>query len=249
MQDASSMGQQAVDEAILSRRSVRAFKATPVARTDIEDVLRVAGRAPSGSNSQPWQVYVLTGAARDGLSRALLEVYDDPVRRERETEEYAYYPTRWVSPFLERRRKVGWDMYTLLGLTREDKAGMHAQLGRNFAFFDAPVALMFTMDRSMELGSWLDFGMFLQNIMIAARGRGIDTCPQAAFTRYHRIIRAYLNLPEQERFVCGMSMGYADPDAIVNSLIVEREPLERYATFIDQEPSTIPHAAVARRIS
>src|SRR3546814_5330500 len=132
MQDWSIMGQRAVDEAILARRSVRAFKATPVGRTDIEDVLRVAGRAPSGSNSQPWQVYVLTGAARDGLSRALLEVYDDPVRRERETEEYAYYPTRWVSPFLERRRKVGWDMYTR---SEEHTSELQSLMRNSYAVF------------------------------------------------------------------------------------------------------------------
>jgi len=138
----------------------------------------------------------------------------------------------------ERRRKVGWNLYNSLGITRENKAGMHAQLGRNFTFFDAPVALMFTMDRAMALGSWLDMGMFLQNIMVAARGRNIDTCPQAAFTPYHHIIRAYLNLPAREQFVCGMSMGYANPDAVVNSLVVEREPLKNYAVFMDCAPST-----------
>jgi len=242
MQNLSHPERNAVDEAICSRRSVRAFQATPVSRGEIEAVLRVAGRAPSGSNSQPWKVYVLTGAAREGLARALLEVYNDPDARE--TAEYTYYPTQWVSPFLERRRKVGWDLYTLLGIAREDKAGMHAQLGRNFAFFDAPVALMFTMDRAMALGSWLDVGMFLQNIMVAARGRGMDTCPQAAFTPYHRIIRAYLNLPAREQFVCGMSMGYADPDAIVNTLVVEREPLERYATFMEQAPNAATNGCI-----
>ncbi|MBV7483206.1 nitroreductase [Bordetella sp. BOR01] len=241
MQDSASLRCEMVDEVITSRRSVRAFRSTPVARTDIEAVLRVAGRAPSGSNIQPWRVYVLAGAARDGLSRALLDVYNDPVRRDSETEEYAYYPTQWISPFVERRRKVGWDLYGLLGLTREDKAGMHEQLGRNFSFFGAPVALMFTMDRTMELGSWLDYGMFLQNIMIAARGRGIDTCPQAAFARYHRVIRAYLGMPDRERFVCGMSMGYADTGDVVNSLVVDRAPLDHYTVFMNDEPARAKH--------
>ncbi len=229
-----SRRQEIVDEAITSRRSVRAFLKTPVARADIEAILDVARWAPSGSNSQPWGVYVLTGAARDGLARTLLDVYNDPRRSAQEVEEYAYYPQTWVSPFQDRRRKVGWDLYSLLGLTREDKAGMHAQLGRNFSFFDAPVALMFTVDRGMELGSWLDFGMFLQNIMVAAKGRGIDTCPQAAFTKFHRIIRDYLHMPDNQQFVCGMSMGYADTAHVANTLVTEREPVEQFVVFRDK---------------
>jgi nitroreductase len=229
----SSQQQEAVDAAITSRRSIRAFLDKPVQQTDIERILEVAARAPSGTNTQPWKVYVLTGQARVALSDAILAVHMRPELSRQHTEEYAYYPREWVSPFIDRRRKVGWDLYSLLGLTREDKAGMAAQHARNFRFFDAPVGLIFTIDRIMEQGSWLDYGMFLQNIMVAARGRGLDTCPQAAFTQYHRIIAEQLKLPSNERVVCGMALGWADPEKIENSLITEREPLSTFVHFVN----------------
>ena len=223
----------AVDRAILTRRSVRAYLDRAVDRQTIEDILRVASRAPSGTNTQPWQVHVLTGQSRQALVDQLLAAYDDPASDQKHTEEYAYYPRKWRSPYLERRRKVGWDLYGLLGLRREDKAGMHAQHARNYAFFGAPVGLMFTIDRDLEQGSWLDYGMFLQNVMVAARGRGLDTCPQAAFTPFHDIIEKHLNLPASQMLVCGMSLGYVDPEATVNKLVTEREPLEQFVRFLD----------------
>jgi len=225
--------QQAVDAAITSRRSMRAFLPTPVAREDIEAILNVAARAPSGTNTQPWRVYVLTGERKTQLSEAILAAYLDPQEAARHTEEYNYYPREWKSPFIERRRKVGWDLYALLGLTRDNKAGMAAQHGRNYRFFDAPVGLVFTIDRVMEQGSWLDYGMFLQNIMVAARGRGLDTCPQAAFTQFHRIIAGQLQLPDNEMVVCGMALGFADPDKIENTLITEREAVSGFTHFVD----------------
>jgi nitroreductase len=227
-----SANQQIVDQAIASRRSVRAFLPTPVAREDIESILQVAARAPSGTNTQPWKVYVLTGAMKERLSAEILAAYADPARAAEHVQEYRYYPEKWVSPYLDRRRKVGWDLYALLGLARDNKAGMHAQHGRNFRFFDAPVGMIFTIDRVMEQGSWLDYGMFLQNIMVAARGRGLDTCPQAAFTHYHRIIGDLLQLPSSEMVVCGMALGHADPDKIENSLVTEREPVYLFAKFL-----------------
>jgi nitroreductase len=223
----------AVDAAITSRRSIRAFLPTPVPRATIEALLQVAARAPSGTNTQPWRVYVLTGAARDTLSARLCAAYDDPAERARHVEEYAYYPTEWVSPYIDRRRKVGWDLYGLLGIAKSDKAGMHAQHRRNYEFFGAPVGLMFTMDRVMRQGSWLDFGMFLQNIMVAARGRGLDTCPQAAFTQFHRIITEHVGAAPEEQLVCGMSLGHADPAAVENTLVTEREPVERFTRFLE----------------
>lgn len=229
----STPDQQAVDAAITSRRSIRAFLPTPVAREDIEKILDVAARAPSGTNTQPWKVYVLTGEKKRELTARILAVHADPEQARLHKEEYAYYPSVWQSPYIDRRRKVGWDLYQLLGLTREDKAGMAAQHGRNYAFFDAPVGMMFTIDRVMEQGSWLDYGMFLQNIMVAARGRGLDTCPQAAFTQYHTIIRAVLDLPDNEMVVCGMSLGYADHNKIENTLVTEREPLANFVKFVD----------------
>jgi nitroreductase len=221
----------AVDEAMLSRRSIRAFLPTPVPRAVIEDILRVAARAPSGTNTQPWKVHVLTGAARQRLSGRIRAAHDDAAERARHSEEYAYYPTEWRSPYVDRRRKVGWDLYSLLDIGKADKQRMHEQHGRNYAFFDAPVGLIFTIDRVLRQGSWLDYGMFLQNVMVAARARGLDTCPQAAFTQFHRLIAEELQLPAQEMVVCGMSLGHADPQAVENSLRTEREPVEGFARF------------------
>jgi len=224
---------QAVDDAITSRHSIRAYLSTPVPRETIEDILRVSARAPSGTNTQPWKVHVLTGAAKQRLSTAIRAAFDDPEERAKHSEEYAYYPTQWASPYIDRRRKVGWDLYGLLGIGKTDKARMHEQHGRNYAFFDAPVGLIFTIDRVMQQGSWLDYGMFLQNIMVAARARGLDTCPQAAFTQFHRIIEAQLGLAADEMVVCGMSLGHADSAAIENTLITEREPVEGFTRFHD----------------
>jgi nitroreductase len=229
----SNEQQRAVDAAITTRRSIRAFLPTPVAREDVGAILEVAARAPSGTNTQPWRVHVLTGAAKERLSDRILAAYADPAQNREHVEEYAYYPREWVSPFVDRRRKVGWDLYALLGLTRDNKAGMAAQHGRNYRFFDAPVGMIFTIDRIMEQGSWLDYGMFLQNIMVAARGRGLDTCPQAAFTQFHRIISDELGLPENEMVVCGMALGFADLDKVENTLVTDREPVSTFARFLD----------------
>jgi nitroreductase len=222
----------AVDAAITSRRSVRAFLPTPVPRATVEDILRVAARAPSGTNIQPWKVTVLTGAPLQRLSDAILAVHNDPAQAAEQREEYAYYPRQWASPYIDRRRKIGWDLYSLLGIGKADKERMHAQHGRNYAFFDAPVGLIFTIDRILEQGSWLDYGMFLQNIMVAARGRGLDTCPQAAFTPFHRVIARELALPETEMLVCGMALGHADPAAVENTLVTEREPVDGFVRFV-----------------
>lgn len=222
-----------VDQAITSRRSVRAFLPTPVAREDIEAILDVARRAPSGSNTQPWKVYVLTGESKARLSESVLVAYDHPEVDMLHREEYPYYPRTWVDPYQSRRRKVGWDLYGLLGIGRSDKERMHAQHARNFRFFDAPVGIIFTIDRVMEQGSWLDYGMFLEAVMVAARARGIDTCPQAAFTQFHRVIAEHLGLTDDEMVVCGMSMGYANPAAIENTLVTERAPVSDFTRFLD----------------
>ena len=140
----------AVDAAIVTRHSMRAFLPTPVPRALIEELLAVAARAPSGTNTQPWQVHVLTGGAKDRLVARIQSVYDDPEELATHSEEYAYYPREWVSPYIDRRRKVGWDLYGLLGITKGDKLRMHEQHGRNYRFFDAPVGLMFTIDRVMQ---------------------------------------------------------------------------------------------------
>lgn len=223
----------AVDAAITSRRSIRAYLPTPVPRATIEDILTVAARAPSGTNTQPWKVTVLTGESLQRLGDAILAVHNDPAQLAAQQEEYAYYPRQWVSPYIDRRRKVGWDLYSLLGIGKADKARMHAQHGRNYSFFDAPVGLIFTIDRILERGSWLDYGMFLQNVMVAARARGLDTCPQAAFIAFHQVIARELALPEGEMLVCGMALGHADPQPIENSLVTEREPVAGFTRFMD----------------
>lgn len=225
--------QNIVDAAITSRRSIRAYRSTPVAREDVQAILEVASRAPSGTNTQPWKVYVLTGAAKEKLSGEVLRAHNDQTLSRQHTQEYNYYMREWGAPYIDRRRKVGWDLYALLGLTRENKTGMHAQHGRNYAFFDAPVGMIFTIDRVMERGSWLDYGMFLQNIMVAARARGLDTCPQAAFTQYHKIISEQLQIPANEMVVCGMSLGFADMSRIENTLVTERVPVADFAKFLE----------------
>jgi nitroreductase len=233
--DRSPIGpHQVVDHAIATRQSIRAFLPKAIPRATIDEILQLAARAPSGTNTQPWKATVLTGTAKQRLSDAILAVYNDPDQRKQHTEEYAYYPTQWVDPYLARRRKIGWDLYGLLGIGRADKAKMHAQHGRNYVFFDAPVGIIFTIDRILEQGSWLDFGMFLQNVMISARARGLDTCPQAAFTPFHRIIAHELKLTDNEMVVCGMSLGYADMTKIENTLTTERESVSAFARFIDE---------------
>jgi nitroreductase len=221
----------AVDEALTSRRSIRAYLPTAVPREVLEQMLSVAARAPSGTNTQPWQVHVLTGEPKAALSRDIRAAFDDPEERARHSEPYAYYPTQWQSPYIDRRRKVGWDLYGLLGIGKADKSRMHEQHAKNYDFFGAPVGLIFTIDSLMQQGSWLDYGMFLQNLMVAARARGLDTCPQAAFTQFHRIIARHLALRDDQTVVCGMSLGYADPAAVENSLVTEREPVAGFTRF------------------
>ncbi|WP_342640050.1 nitroreductase [Rhodoligotrophos ferricapiens] len=218
-----------VDEAIASRRSVRGFLPTPVPRPLIEHLLTVAARAPSGTNTQPWRVKVAAGEVLKAISRDLLAAHDDPNSPSRR--EYEYYPTKWEEPYLGRRRKVGWDLYGLLNIAKGDKPAMHRQHGLNYTLFGAPVGLFFSIDRQLEKGSWFDYGMFVENIMIAARGHGLHTCPQAALANYPEIIRRHLLIPEDEIIICGMAIGYEDKSATANALRTQREPVENFAAF------------------
>lgn len=219
-----------VDEAITSRRSVRAFLPDPVDDETISRILTVAARAPSGTNMQPWKVYVARGAAKRRLSDAIL---NSGIRAEKaEWDEYRYYPDKFFEPYLTRRRAVGYALYGLLGIGRRDVERMRAQHDRNFVFFDAPVGLIFTIDRRLNKGSWVDLGMFVQSVMIAARGRGLHTCPQAAFAPFHRQIRPVLGIGEEEIVVCGMALGYEDTTKPENELRTERAPLEEFVTFV-----------------
>lgn len=231
----------AVDWALVTRRATRAFLPTPVPRADVEAILEVARYCASGVNTQPWHVHVVMGAAKERLSEAIMRIHDDPSLAARLDEPYDYYPQEWIPPYIDRRRKVGWELYGLLGIQKSDKERMHAQHGRNYRFFGAPVGLMFTIDRGMGRGSLIDYGMFLQSIMVAARARGLDTCPQAAFTTFHRVISEELAIPEQQMFVCGMSLGYTDPSRIENSLVTDRELVGNFTTF--HEATTSGEAA------
>jgi nitroreductase len=220
---------EAVDRAITSRRSVRRFLPTAVPAATVEAILDAAARAPSGTNMQPWRGYAVAGAAKDALVAAVQAVFD--TGGPGPELEVQYYPDSFFEPYLSRRRAVGWDLYGLLGIARGEAAKMKAQHRRNFQFFDAPVGLIFTIDRRLATGSWLDYGMFLQNVMTAARGRGLDTCAQAAWTHYHTAIRPVLGLGEEETVVCGMALGYADPDAPENTLVTNRTPARSFMRF------------------
>lgn len=226
-----------VDAAITSRMSARAFLPQPVARSTIEHLLELAARAPSGTNTQPWKVYVLQGASRDSLVEKVCAAHDalraDPSLAEQYREEYDYYPEKWVSPYIDRRRENGWGLYGLLGITKGDKDKMHAQHQRNFRFFDAPVGLMFTVDKVMGRGSLVDYGMFLENLMVGARGHGLHTCPQAAWNGFSRIILPHLGAADNELLVCGMSLGYADPENKVNGFHTPREPVASFTHWLE----------------
>lgn len=219
----------AVDQAITSRRSIRRFLPDPVAEEEVRAILDVAARAPSGTNMQPWRGYVVAGEERDRLCAVVQEAFDAAETEAKQ--EVPYYPDRFFEPYLSRRRSVGWALYSTLGIARGEDARMKAQHRRNFQFFDAPVGMMFTIHRDLATGSWLDYGMFLQNIMTAARGRGLDTCPQAAWARFHTVMRPILGIAPEEVVLCGMALGYADPDAPENGLLTERVTASEFAQF------------------
>ncbi|MDB5857327.1 MAG: hypothetical protein JWQ76_1016 [Ramlibacter sp.] len=226
-----------VDDAIKSRFSCRAFlREREVPRALVEEILDVARRAPSGTNTQPWNVYVLQGAPRDALVEKVCAAHDaihaDASLHDQYREEYDYYPEKWISPYIDRRRENGWSLYGLLGIVKGEKDKMHAQHQRNYHFFDAPVGFMFTMERVMGRGSLMDYGMFLQNIMVAARARGLHTCPQAAWNSFARIILPHVGARETEMLVCGMSLGYADLEAPINGFHTPREPVAGFTRWL-----------------
>ena len=233
----SSSDIKAVDHAITSRMSARAFTQQAVPKALIEEILQVASRAPSGTNTQPWKVYVLQGAKRDSLVEKVCAVHDamrdNPELAKQYQEDYDYYPTQWVSPYIDRRRENGWGLYGLLGIGKGDRDRMHEQHQRNFKFFDAPVGLMFTVDKVMGRGSLLDYGMFIQNVMVAARARGLHTCAQAAWNSFHNIILPHVGAGEQERLVCGLSLGYADESDKVNTFITPRVPASEFTHWVE----------------
>jgi nitroreductase len=226
-----------VVELLHRRRSARAFLPKPVPKEVIMKLLAAAARSPSGTNMQPWRVYVLTGEAKEQLSREVLKKRELEPHREKPPKpfgEYDYNPEPLFEPYLTRRRTVGFALYQMMGVQRGDRAASWILAGRNFEFFGAPVGLIFTIDRSLQHGSWLDYGIFLQSFMLAAQDFGLDTCAQAAWRHYHDIIRSLCRVPEQEIVVCGMSLGFIDENAPANKIVTEREPVENFAKFLDQ---------------
>ncbi|MCU4414783.1 nitroreductase [Acinetobacter sp. WU_MDCI_Axc73] len=227
---------QLVDDAIRSRHSVRAFLSTPVDAQIIKDILEVACRAPSGTNTQPWKVYVVTDKKRDEMvdrvCTAQLEIYAHPEKAEEYQETFPYYPEKWISPFIDRRRENGWGLYGLLNIQKGEKEKMAAQQLRNYQLFDAPVGLYFTVNKAMGIGSKMDISMMIQNVMVAAKARGLDTCPQAAWNHFHPIVLEVLGASDDEELVCTVALGYANPDEIVNTFITPREPVEKFTVFL-----------------
>jgi len=218
-----------VDEAILSRRSVRRFLPTPVSPETLRHILRVASRAPSGNNIQPWRVHAVAGEVSKALCRDVLQAASEAAEQHRP--EYEYYPSQWVEPYQGRRRRNGFALYEALGIERDDRQRREQQMLRNYSFFDAPVGLLVTLDRRLNTGSYMDVGMFVQSIMLAARGQGLHSCAQAAFAPFHAVVRRHLPLTEEDILVCGIALGYEDTLAPENRLLTERQQVEEFAVF------------------
>ena len=217
-----------LDEALRARKSVRAFKPDPIPRALMEELLQEASLAPSGTKVQPWKVHVIAGEVRARLEAEVLahrETQPDDNRAE--------FPRtgKRKEPYTGRMRTLGKAMYSLIGIPKGDEAANWAQWGRNYKFFDAPVGLIFTIDKDLDSMSFIDIGIFLQTLMLAAKARGLDSCAQGAWNQYWSVTRRVLNVPDEDYIVCGLSLGYADPDAAVNTLVSEREPVEAFATF------------------
>ncbi len=219
-----------VDQAITSRQSCRRFLDRPVSKAQLYHLLDVARYAPSGSNVQPWKVYAIGGEQKDALCSEILEDYH--ANGERQDREYEYYPTDWFEPYLERRRACGWGLYGSLGIRREHKDRMNEQRARNYIFFGAPVGLIFAINRRLNTGSWMDVGMFLQSVMVAARGQGLHTCAQASFANYPATVRRHLGIPEEEIVVCGMAVGYGDMEAPENVWRTDRAPVAGFTRWV-----------------
>lgn len=216
-----------IDEVIAARFACREFSDTPVARRTIEQILGAARFAPSGANIQPWHVYVLAGAAKKRVSAALLEAHE--TSREEHLSEYKYYAGDLPEPYLNRRQEFGRLFYGSLGIAQTDADARSRQTAKNYGFFGAPVGLIVTIDRRLEVGSWLDLGMFIQNVLLAATGRGLQACPQETFSKYHRILRSLLSIPAEQMVVCGISIGHAkDKDA---RGLMPRADVQAFASF------------------
>lgn len=216
-------------EAIKSRKSIRAFTDQPVPKETIEQILEIAQRAPSGTNTQPWHVYVCTGRVRQAITDDVLALAAQG--KASKYEDYDYYPPVWNDLHRDRRRGVGWGLYGLLGIEKGDRAASARQGARNFQFFDAPVGIFITTDAYLCRGNWADTGMYIQTLMLAARGMGLDTCAQAAWIQFQEPVFRHLSIPDDQVLVSGMCLGHADESAIENTLVSEREDIANVARF------------------
>jgi nitroreductase len=217
-----------VEDALKTRKSIRAFLPDPVPSAVVEELLELASRAPSGTNVQPWKMYVVGGEVRKRLEREVLAYRE--ANPEDDKPEFAS-GVRMREPYISRMRKLGKDMYTLLEIPKGDKVAGWNQWGRNYKFFDAPVGIIFTVDKDLDRAACIDLGSFMQSFMLAAKAKGLDTCAQGAWNFFWRATRKVLEIPDDEFIMCGMSLGYADPDAAVNTLVSEREPVSQFARF------------------
>ncbi len=217
-----------VAEALQARKSVRAFLDKAVDESLIHELLRLASHAPSGTNTQPWQVAVVTGQKKQELQTALEQAFRSQQPRGMEIK---YYPDTWQEPYLARRRACGLQMYTTLDIKREDKQRQLDQWAANYRAFDAPVMLLFFIDRVMATGSYMDYGMFLQSLMLAAESKGLATCPQASLGEFPEIVKQALGYNEDQLLMCGMALGYEDKEALVNSYRTPREAVEVFTRF------------------
>jgi nitroreductase len=215
-----------VDTAIRSRKTVRAFRPDPVPRSQLVEIIEVARMAPSNFNTQPWRVHVLTGAAKRALSEAISRAHSANTHPS-----FSPFPQPPPTDCAARLEEFGRRLYGALGIDRTDMVARGRQTGRNFLFFDAPVGFIFTIDSALTKHSWLDFGLFLQNLMLAAHARGLATCPQVSFVRYQTVIAEQLRFAPEEAVTCGMSLGYEDRQAAVNHLAMPREPLEAFTDW------------------
>ncbi|WP_211107247.1 nitroreductase [Azospirillum thermophilum] len=225
--------QMSVDEAVATRRSVRAFLDRPVPPELLREVLERAGRAPSGGNLQPWHLHVVSGRRLADLkalmaARVLQTNAEEPL-------EYQVYPYPMPEPYNARRIKCGEDMYGLLGIARSDKARRWDRFRDNFQLFGAPLGLFCCVDRRMGAAQWADIGMYMQTVMLLLKARGVDSCAQEAWHLYHRTMAQFLGLPEEQMLFCGIAAGYADHGAPVNRLVTDRAPLEEYVRFHTDE--------------
>lgn len=225
-----------IENVISTRMCVRAYLKKQVPRELICKILDGASRAPSSSNTQPWRVYVLQGEELNSICKSVCLAYDNvainPELLNHYRDENNSRQKQLISPYLERRRENGWGLYSLLGIKKGDKERMHMQHRKNFEFFGAPVGLFFTIDKNLSPSSLLDYGMFLQNLMLLARVDGLDTCPQAAWNDYSKIILSHIHATENERLVCGMALGYANQLDLINTFKTSRVPLEEFAVWL-----------------